>query len=233
MDNIGVFDRRYLLPDGSKIEQSDGTAWMAMFSLSMLNIALELATEDPAYEDIADKFLNDFIYLAAAINARGTGGFTLWDDEDGFYYDVLRRPDGTVDYLRTRSMVGLTPLFAVESFDTDIARRFPLLRKRVQWFRERRAHLLDQLHHIGVEVQGRRLISLVPPERLRRICKHLFDEDEFLSHTEFERSPDTTLTIRIVLPRLAKPKRSAIARRRVLWQCSAATRTGAVRSGCR
>ena len=181
MDNIGVFDRRYLLPDGSKIEQSDGTAWMAMFALSMLNVALELATEDPAYEDIADKFLNDFIYLAAAINAKGTGGFTLWDDEDGFYYDVLRRPDGTVDYLRTRSMVGLTPLFAVESFSTDMARQFPLLRKRVQWFRDHRPHLLDQLHHIGVEVQGRRLVSLVPPERLRRICERLFDESEFLS----------------------------------------------------
>ena len=181
MDNIGVFDRRYLLPDGSKIEQSDGTAWMAMFALSMLNVALELATEDPAYEDIADKFLNDFIYLAAAINAKGTDGFTLWDDEDGFYYDVLSRPDGSVDYLRTRSMVGLTPLFAVESFSTDMARQFPLLRKRVQWFRDRRPHLLDQLHHIGVELQGRRLISLVPPERLRRICERLFDESEFLS----------------------------------------------------
>ena len=181
MDNIGVFDRRYLLPDGSKIEQSDGTAWMAMFALSMLNVALELATEDPAYEDIADKFLNDFIYLAAAINAKGTGGFTLWDDEDGFYYDVLSRPDGSVDYLRTRSMVGLTPLFAVESFSTDMSRQFPLLRKRVQWFRDHRPHLLDQLHHIGVELQGRRLISLVPPERLRRICERLFDESEFLS----------------------------------------------------
>lgn len=181
LDNIGVFDRRYPLPDGSTIEQSDGTAWMAMYSLSMLNIALELAQEDPAYEDIADKFLNDFIYLAAAINARGTDGFSLWDDEDGFYYDVLKRPDGTVEYLKTRSIAGLTPLFAVESFDLEVANRFPLLRKRIQYFRDHRPHLLDQLHHIGEEVNGRRLISLVPPERLRRICARLFDESEFLS----------------------------------------------------
>lgn len=181
LDNIGVFDRRYPLPDGSTIEQSDGTAWMAMYSLSMLNIALELAQEDPAYEDIADKFLNDFIYLAAAINARGTDGFTLWDDEDGFYYDVLKRPDGTVEYLKTRSIAGLTPLFAVESFDIEVANRFPLLKRRIQYFRDHRPHLLDQLHHIGEEINGRRLISLVPPERLRRICARLFDESEFLS----------------------------------------------------
>jgi len=181
LDNIGVFDRRFPLPDGSTIEQSDGTSWMAMYSLSMLNIALELAQEDPAYEDIADKFLNDFIYLAAAINAQGQDGFSLWDEEDGFYYDVLKRPDGSVDYLKTRSIAGLTPLFAVESFDLEVANRFPLLRKRIQYFRDHRPHLLDQLHHIGEEINGRRLISLVPPDRLRRICTRLFDESEFLS----------------------------------------------------
>ncbi|HRJ71908.1 MAG TPA: hypothetical protein PLS03_06765 [Terrimicrobiaceae bacterium] len=181
LDNIGVFDRRYPLPDGSTIEQSDGTAWMATYALHMLNIAIELAREDPAYEDIADKFLNDFIYLAAAINARSIGGYTLWDDEDGFYYDVLKRPDGTSDYLKTRSLVGLTPLFAVESFDDEAVRQFPLLRRRVEWFQKHRPHLLDQLHHIGVEHGGKRLISLVPPERLRRLCERLFDEKEFLS----------------------------------------------------
>lgn len=181
LDNIGVFDRRYPLPDGSTIEQSDGTSWMATFALNMLNIAIELAKEDPAYEDIADKFLNDFIYLAAAINAVGTSGYSLWDDEDGFYYDVLKRKDGTHDYLKTRSVAGLTPLFAVESFDLETTQRFPLLRKRLDWFRKHRPHLLEQLHHIGVEIDGKRLISLVPPERLRRICERLFDEKEFLS----------------------------------------------------
>jgi hypothetical protein len=181
LDNIGVFDRRYPLPDGSKIEQSDGTAWMAAFALNMLNIAIELAKEEPEYEDIADKFLSDFIYLAAAINAVGSGGFALWDEEDGFYYDVLKRPDGSTAYLKTRSVAGLTPLFAVESFEAETAARFPLLRQRLDWFARHRPHLLDQLHHLGREVDGRRLISLVSPERLRRLCERLFDENEFLS----------------------------------------------------
>jgi hypothetical protein len=181
LDNIGIFDRRYPLPDGSIVEQSDGTAWMAMYALNMLNISIELAKEDPAYEDVADKFLNDFIYLGAAVNAPGTNGITLWDEEDGFYYDVLKRTDGSADYLKTRSMVGLTPLFAVESFDSEEVRRFPVLRKRVEWFQTHRPHLLDQLQHIGAENDGKRLISLVPPERLRRLCARLFDENEFLS----------------------------------------------------
>jgi hypothetical protein len=181
LDNIGVFDRRYPLPDGSRIAQSDGTAWMAQFCLSMLKIAIELAEEEPEYEDIADKFLNDFIYLAAAINSTGTGGLALWDDEDGFYYDVLRRPDGSSAYLRTRSVAGLTPLFAVESFDPATALKFPLLRKRYQWFEKHRPHLMAKLQHIKEDVDGRKLISLVPPEHLRRICERLFDESEFLS----------------------------------------------------
>jgi hypothetical protein len=181
LDNIGVFDRRYPLPDGSRIAQSDGTAWMAQFCLSMLNIAIELAKESPEYEDIADKFLNDFIYLAAAINAPGSGGFSLWDDEDGFYYDVLRRTDGSSAHLKTRSVAGLTPLFAVESFDANTALNFPILRKRYEWFAKNRPHLIDHLHHISQHVDGRTLVSLVPPDRLRRICERLFDESEFLS----------------------------------------------------
>lgn len=181
LDNIGIFDRRYPLPDGSKIEQSDGTAWMATFCLHMLNIAIELAKTDPSYEDIADKFLNDFVYLAASVNAVGSGGYSLWDEEDGFYYDVLSRPDGSHAYLKTRSIAGITPIFAVESFDAATALKFPLLRKRIQWFAEHRPHLLDQLHHLGREVDGRLLISLVPPERLKRLCERLFDPNEFLS----------------------------------------------------
>jgi len=181
LDNIGVFDRRYPLPDGSRIAQSDGTAWMAQFCLSMLNIAIELAREEPEYEDIADKFLNDFIQLAYSINSPGPGGISLWDSEDGFYYDVLRRPNGTSAYLKTRSVAGLTPLFAVESFDAATALKFPLLRKRYDWFAKNRPHLLENLHHLEQTIDGRRLVSLVPPERLRRICERLFDESEFLS----------------------------------------------------
>lgn len=181
LDNIGIFDRRYPLPDGSKIEQSDGTAWMAAFALQMLNISIELAKSEPSYEDIADKFLSDFVYLAATINAAGSSGFSLWDEEDGFYYDVLKRPDGSTDYLKTRSVAGLTPIFAVEAFDTATVAQFPLLKKRMDWFAQHRPHLLDNLHHIGEKKEGRMLISLVPSDRLRRICERLFDESEFLS----------------------------------------------------
>ncbi|MFZ9921016.1 MAG: MGH1-like glycoside hydrolase domain-containing protein [Terrimicrobiaceae bacterium] len=181
LDNIGVFDRRYPLPDGSRIAQSDGTAWMAQFCLSMLNIAVELSKESPEYEDIADKFLNDFIYLAAAINSPGKDGFTLWDEEDGFYYDVLRRPDGTSAYLKTRSVAGLTPLFAVESFDMETVKRSRLLQNRYQWFKKNRPDLLKNLDHLSNQIDGRALVSLVSPERLRRICERLFDENEFLS----------------------------------------------------
>ena len=181
LDNIGVFDRRFPLPDGSRIAQSDGTAWMAQFSLSMLNIAIELTKDSPEYEDIADKFFNDFVHLAAAINSPVSGGYTLWDEEDGFYYDVLRRPDGTSAHLKTRSVAGLTPLFAVESFDAETMQRFSLLRKRFRWFAQNRPHLLDHLNHLKESVDGRTLVSLVPPDRLRRICERLFDESEFLS----------------------------------------------------
>ncbi|MFM7144449.1 MAG: MGH1-like glycoside hydrolase domain-containing protein, partial [Alphaproteobacteria bacterium] len=181
LDNIGVFDRRFPLPDGSHIAQSDGTAWMAQLCLSMLNIAIELAGEEPEYEDIADKFLNDFILLAFATNSPRMGGISLWDDEDGFYYDVLRRPDGSWSYLKTRSVAGVTPLFAVESFDVETTRRFPLLRRRYDWFMKNRPMMVENLHHIGQHVGGRTLVSLVPPERLRRICERLLDESEFLS----------------------------------------------------
>ncbi|HLB33641.1 MAG TPA: hypothetical protein VJK54_05340 [Chthoniobacterales bacterium] len=181
LDNISVFDRRYTLSDGSKIMQSDGTAWMSMFALNMLNIALELAKTNPEYEHIADKFLSDFVYLAAAINNIGTGGYTLWDEEDGFYYDVIKRPNGTSEHLKVRSVVGLTPLFAVESFDAATVKRFTTLLKRFDWFRHHRPELMVQLHHLEEVNEGRRMVSLVPPERLQKLCKRLFDEEEFLS----------------------------------------------------
>ncbi|MCB1226960.1 MAG: glucosidase [Verrucomicrobiales bacterium] len=181
LDNIGIFDRRYPLPNGAHILQSDGTAWMATFCLHMLNIALELAREEPSYEDIADKFLNDFIHIAAAINLESREERPLWDEQDGFYYDLLKRPDGSMDYLKTRSIAGLIPVFAVECFNEANVRQFPLLRKRIAWFAHHRPELLLHLHHIGAEKHGKRLVSLVSPERLRRICARLFDEAEFLS----------------------------------------------------
>ena len=181
LDNISIFDRRYDLPDGSKIMQSDGTAWMSMFALNMLNIAIELAKTNPEYECVANKFLSDFVYLAAALNNKGPDGFTLWDHEDGFYYDVIKRPDGTSAHLKVRSVVGLTPLFAVESFDAATVDNFKSLLKRFDWFRHHRPELMFQLQHVQEVIEGRRLVSLVPPDRLKRICKRLFDENEFLS----------------------------------------------------
>jgi hypothetical protein len=181
LDNISIFDRRYDLPDGSKIMQSDGTAWMSMFALNMLKIAIELAKTDPEYEHVANKFLSDFVYLASALNNKGPGGFTLWDHEDGFYYDVIKRPDDTSAHLKVRSVVGLTPLFAVESFDAATVNDCKALLQRFDWFRHHRPELMFQLQHIEKVNQGRRLISLVPPDRLQRICKRLFDENEFLS----------------------------------------------------
>lgn len=181
LDNISVFDRRYKLEDGSKIMQSDGTAWMSMFCLNMLNIAVELAKKDPEYEHIAEKFLSDFVYLAASTNNIGNAGYSLWNHEDGFYYDVIKRPDGSSEHLKVRSMVGLTPLFAVESFDSSLVNSFKSLFDRFRWFHHHRPELMVQLQHIEKLNNGRKIISLVPPDRLKRLCKRLFDEEEFLS----------------------------------------------------
>ena len=132
LDNIGVFDRSAPLPTGRYIEQSDGTSWMGMYCLNMLAIALELARENPAYEDVASKFFEHFVYIAHATN--NVGGHALWDEADGFYYDVLHLPDGTRHPLKVRSMVGLIPLFAVETLEPDIVDQLPGFKRRMQWF---------------------------------------------------------------------------------------------------
>ena len=181
LDNISVFDRRYHLEDGSQIMQSDGTAWMSMFCLNMLNIAVELAKKDPEYEHVADKFLSDFVYLASSTNNIGSEGYSLWNHEDGFYYDVIKRPDGSSEHLKVRSVVGLTPLFAVESFDASVVKRFQNLFNRFDWFAHHRPELMVQLQHVGRINNGRKMVSLVPPDRLARLCKRLFNEEEFLS----------------------------------------------------
>src|SRR5215217_5489226 len=119
LDNIGVFDRSRPLPTGGHLEQSDGTSWMAMYSLNLLAIAMELASEDPTYEDVASKFWEHFIYIAHAMTNLGNDGIELWNEEDGFFYDVLHLPDGTRHPLKVRSMVGLIPLFAVETLEPE------------------------------------------------------------------------------------------------------------------
>jgi hypothetical protein len=183
LDNIGVFDRSAPLPTGGHLEQSDGTSWMAMYTLNLLAIALELARHNPAYEDVASKFWEHFLYIADAMNRRG-GDETLelWDDEDGFYYDVLHQPDGARLPLKIRSMVGLIPLFGVETLEPELLERLPGFRRRLEWFIDHRPDLTENVACMRSPGRGsRRLLSVVPADRLRSVLRYLLDETEFLS----------------------------------------------------
>jgi glycogen debranching enzyme len=182
LDNIGVFDRSAPMPGGGHIEQSDGTSWMAMYCLNMLAMALELAREDPAYEDVASKFFEHFVYIAHAMHDLGGEGLSLWDEEDGFFYDVLHGDGRPRLPLRVRSMVGLIPLFAVETLEPEIVERLPAFKRRMQWFIDRNAEFAEHV----VEAQSltgetRRLLSLVTEEQLPRVLRRMLDEAEFLS----------------------------------------------------
>ena len=180
LDNIGVFDRSKPLPTGGFIEQADGTAWMAMFSLNMLQIAIELVPHDPSYEDIASKFFEHFLYIASAMNQMGDDG--LWDEEDGFYYDWLRLPDGRKIPMRLRSMVGLIPLFAVTTLDAEAVDKLPGFKRRMTWFVKHRPDLCGNIASITRHgVEERLLLSMVNPSRLRRVLELMLNEDEFLS----------------------------------------------------
>jgi hypothetical protein len=177
LDNIGVFDRSAELPTGGHLEQSDSTAWMGMYCLNMLAIALELARTRRAYEDVATKFFEHFIYIANAIYDMG-----LWDNEDGFFYDVLRSPSGAYTRLKTRSLVGLIPLFAVETLEPDLLEMLPNFSRRMAWFIKYRPHLVERIASLTTPGEhGRRLLSLVSGDKLARVLKPMLDEDEFLS----------------------------------------------------
>ena len=182
LDNIGVFDRNTELPAGGFIEQSDGTSWMAMFCLNMLAIALELAKEDRVYEDVASKFLEHFIYIADAMNNLGEENTELWNERDGFYYDVLHFPNRRNIPIRLRSMVGLIPLFAVETLERDWLKDLPEFRKRAEWFFQNRPDLtadLTRMDEIGRD--DRHILAIVNKDRLRRILRTMLSETEFLS----------------------------------------------------
>ncbi|MCC6860311.1 MAG: glucosidase [Bryobacterales bacterium] len=182
LDNIGVFDRSKPLPTGGHIEQADGTGWMAMYCLNLLAIALELAREDPAYEDLASKFWEHFLYIADAINHLGEDGAGMWNEQDGFFYDVLHIPGGGRLPLRVRSMVGLIPLFAVETLEPDIVDRLPGFKRRLEWFIDHRRDLTRNVACMRVPGESeRRLLSIVDPGQLRRVLATLLDEREFLS----------------------------------------------------
>ncbi len=181
LDNIGVFDRSAPLPGGGILEQADGSAWMAFYCTTMLSIALELAAETPAYEDVASKFFEHFVAIADAMNSLG--GHGLWDEEDGFYYDQVRLGDQTLP-LKLRSMVGLIPLFAVEVLEEDVLNRLPGFRKRMEWFLENRKDLYHQIammQTVNGDHGGHRLLAITPKERLERVLRRLLDEREFLS----------------------------------------------------
>jgi len=182
LDNIGVFDRSAPLPTGGHLEQSDGTSWMGMFCLNMLAIALELAKEDPAYEDVASKFFEHFVHIAHAMNDMGTDGRSLWDEEDGFYYDVLQLPNGEEHFLKIRSMVGLIPLFAVETLEPEIVDRLPGFKRRMQWFIDNHPDMPEHVETTQRSARGvRRLLSLVSRRQLKRVLVRMLDEAEFLS----------------------------------------------------
>ncbi len=182
LDNIGVFNRSDPLPTGGHIEQSDGTSWMAMYTLNLLAIALELASEEPEYEDVASKFWEHFIHIAHAINDRGKDGIGLWDETGGFFYDVLRFPGGARFPMRVRSMVGLIPLFAVETLEPELLDRLPGFKRRLEWFIDNRPDLLGNMACLGRKgANQRRLLSIANPAQLRRILTIMLDENEFLS----------------------------------------------------
>jgi hypothetical protein len=181
LDNIGVFDRSRPLPTGGHLEQADGTAWMAFYCGTMLSIALELAREEPAYEDVASKFFEHFVAIADAMNTLGGTG--LWDEEDGFYYDQLH-VHGAAIPLRVRSMVGLIPLFAVEVLDDETLEHLPGFDKRMEWFVKNRkdlSHHISYLEPRGPAHHGIRLLAIPSRARLERVLARLLDENEFLS----------------------------------------------------
>jgi len=201
LDNIGVFDRSAPLPTGGHIEQSDATSWMGMYCLNMLAIAMELARDNNAYEDMASKFFEHFVYICAALNRMGQDSLELWNREDGFFYDVLHLPDGRNQPMKVRSMVGLIPLFAVETLDSELVDQLPRFKHRMQWFIENRpdfgAHVETQSDRHGV----RRFLSLVNCQRLGRVLQYMLDEKEFLSPygvralSQFHRAHPYTLSV--------------------------------------
>jgi hypothetical protein len=181
LDNIGVFDRSATLPTGGYLEQSDGTSWMGMYCLNMMTIAFELARDDSAYEDVASKFFEHFIYIARAMSDHGEEGLDLWDEMDGFYYDVLHLPGGHRFPLKVRSMVGLIPLFAVDTITSKLLDRMPGFKRRLQWFVDNRPDVSDHITIKSEDDEIRRLLTLVNPDRLKRVLKVMLDEEEFFS----------------------------------------------------
>lgn len=182
LDNVGVFDRSSALPAGATLQQADGTAWMGMFALNMMRIAVELAADDPVYQDMATKFFEHFLGIAAAMADFAGTGEGLWDDTDKFYYDRLRFPDGTTMPLRVQSIVGLLPLTAVHVMQPEVLNKLPEFKARVEWFFENRPDLADLVSHWTTAGRGdQRLFSLLRGHRMKCLLKRALDETQFLS----------------------------------------------------
>ena len=181
LDNIGIFDRSAPLPTGGFIEQADGTAWMAFFCQSMLHIALELAPEDTVYEEMAQKFIEHFLRIAGAMDRVGIHHDELWDEEDGFFYDLLRLPEGSAQRIKVRSIVGLLPLCACTVFDPELVDRFPRHIDKVNRFLERNANLMANIASpTKPGHNGRFLLSPLTEEKFRRVLTRVLDEERFL-----------------------------------------------------
>jgi len=182
LDNITLFDRSDKLPGGAVLEQSDATGWMGLFCLNMMRIALELAKENRTYESLATKFFQHYIYVGAAMKHMGGRNYNLWDEQDGFFYDVLRYPDGHFEKLRVRSMVGLIPLYAVERLETDWMTQFPEFTRNLNWFLENRQDLVQKcVNRIPGPTGDTLALSIVDRSQLERMLQFLVDPNEFLS----------------------------------------------------
>jgi hypothetical protein len=182
LDNIGVFDRSAPLPTGGHLEQSDGTAWMGFFASSMLQIALEISLHDPSYQSMASRFFETFLWIYNAMDQIGERADELWDEEDGFFYDVLRLPDGRAARLKVRSLVGLLPLAASAVLQPDEVKRLPQFMERVGWLVEHRPELVKNIPALAEPgIGNRRLLAMLDETKLRRVLARMLDEDEFFS----------------------------------------------------
>jgi hypothetical protein len=181
LDNIGVFDRSNTIPGGGVLEQADGTSWMAMYSLNMLEMALEIAQHNPNYEDVTTKFFEHFVYIAESLNRIGENWTSSWDEEEGFFYDILSLPDGRYIPLKVRSLVGLSTLFAVLVLKNEMLEKLPGFHRRLKWFQKYRKDNGQYLVIEDLKAHKDVLLSLVPKDRLERLLKALLDENEFLS----------------------------------------------------
>ncbi len=235
MDNIGVFDRSAPLPVNGTLVQSDGTSWMAMYSLNMLRIAIELAQEDDVYQDIATKFFEHFLMIGGAMTNLGGEGLGLWDDEDNFFYDWLVMGNGEATPLRVRSLVGLIPMFAVEAIDATLLKKMPLFAKRLDWYlryRPKLACLVSRWNTPGAD--DTRLLAILRAFRCTKLLARVLDKDEFLSdygvRSLVALPSRTPLCLRSRRLSLRSQICSGQNRRAI---SSAETPTGAGRSGCR